>query len=113
MNELEQVESLFSVEGSVDLTKISDPVIKDTLESLYTIREIQEANGVHACHRYIISNCRGAIDVARLYALCRFCGWNTQDFTLDIVPLFETISDLRQSETSIRILYESSCYRSI
>jgi len=99
------------VEGSVDLTKISDPVIKDTLESLYTIREIQEANGVHACHRYIISNCRGAIDVARLYALCRFCGWNTQDFTLDIVPLFETISDLRQSETSMRILYESSCYR--
>ena len=111
MNELEQVESLFSVEGSVDLTKISDPIIKDTLESLYTIREIQEANGVHACHRYIISNCRGAIDVARLYALCRFCGWNTQDFTLDIVPLFETISDLRQSETSMRILYESSCYQ--
>ena len=62
MSELEQVESLFSAEGSVNLTKISDPVIKDTLESLSTIREIQKANGVHACHRYIISNCRGAID---------------------------------------------------
>ena len=111
MSELEQVESLFSAEGSVNLTKISDPVIKDTLESLSTIREIQKANGVHACHRYIISNCRGAIDVARLYALCRFCGWSTKDFTLDFVPLFETISDLRQSETSMRILYESSCYR--
>ena len=111
MNELEQVESLFIVEGSVNLTKISDPVIKDTLESLSTIRAIQEANGVHACHRYVISNCRGAIDVARLYALCRFCGWNTKDLTLDFVPLFETISDLRQSETGMRILYESSCYR--
>ena len=111
MSELEQIESLFSAEGSVNLTKISDPVIKDTLESLSTIREIQKANGVHACHRYIISNCRGAIDVARLYALCRFCGWSTKDFTLDFVPLFETISDLRQSETSMRILYESSCYR--
>ena len=111
MSELEQVKSLFSVEGSVDLTKISDPVIKDTLESLSTIREIQEANGVHACHRYIISNCRGAIDVARLYALCRFSGWNTHNFTLDFVPLFETISDLRRSEASMRILYESSCYR--
>ena len=111
MSEVEQVESLLSVIGSVNLTKIRDSIIKDTLDSLYTIREIQEANGVHACHRYIISNCRGAIDVARLFALCRFCGWDVNDFTLDIVPLFETISDLRQAEASMRILYESPSYR--
>ena len=110
-DELEQIESLLSLGGLVNLARIENALSKDTLESLYAIKEIQKANGEHACHRYIISNCRGAIDVARLFALFRLCGWNDKDLSVDIIPLFETILDLKNSEKSMRILYESLNYR--
>ena len=111
LDELEQIESLLSIDGSVNLAQIDNVISKDTLESLYAIGEIQSANGEQSCHRYIISNCRGAIDVARLFALFRLCGWNNRDLSVDIIPLFETISDLKCSEKSMRTLYESVDYR--
>ena len=95
----------------MDLSLIRDPIYEDTLKSLIVMKEIQIANGERASHRYIISNCRGALDVARLIALFNICGWDDQDLSVDIVPLFETISDLRASDHSMQALYESVTYR--
>ena len=111
LQEHEQLESLLNLRGSIDLSLIRDPIYEDTLKSLIAMKEIQIANGERASHRYIISNCRGALDVARLIALFKICGWGDQDLSVDIVPLFETISDLRASEHSMQALYESVTYR--
>ena len=79
------------------------------MNSLALMREIQQNNGELACHRYIISNCRGPLDVATLLALLRGTGWGEP--AVDIVPLFETIADLNQAGEIMRGLYGDPRYR--
>lgn len=87
----------------------SDETFADTMDSLALMREIQRNNGELACHRYIISNCRGPLDVATLLALLRGSGWAKP--SVDIVPLFETIADLNQAGEIMRGLYGDPRYR--
>lgn len=87
----------------------SDETFADTMDSLALMREIQRNNGELACHRYIISNCRGPLDVATLLALLRGSGW--AEPSVDIVPLFETIADLNQAGEIMRGLYGDPRYR--
>lgn len=87
----------------------SDETFADTMDSLTLMREIQRNNGELACHRYIISNCRGPLDVATLLALLRGSGW--AEPSVDIVPLFETIADLNQAGEIMRGLYGDPRYR--
>jgi phosphoenolpyruvate carboxylase len=94
-----------------DSELIQDPLELDTIESLRAIASIQAINGEKGCHRYIISNCRGAIDIARVVALARFAGWRTDELTVDIVPLFETIDDLAGAGDSMTALYGFDDYR--
>jgi len=111
MDEEEQIEVLMKIDGDVDPSRISDPVLRDTVESFVVIHEIQKNNGQHGAHRYIISNCRGALDIARLFALFRLCGWKEKELTVDVVPLFETISDLEYAAKSMQKIYSSRTYR--
>lgn len=106
----EQMQRLIRVKGTLSPDLLTDPVERDTLESLSLIREIQASNGESGCHRYIISNCRGAKDVLNVMALARISGWD--ELTLDIVPLFETIDDLRSARESMAELYAIPVYRS-
>ena len=46
-----------------------------------------------------------------VYALFRLCGWTSENLTIDIIPLFETIDDLQQAETIMQILYCNKAYR--
>ncbi len=85
------------------------PLLSDTIESLALMRQIQQGNGELACHRYIISNCRGALDVATLLALLRGTGWSEP--SVDVVPLFETIIDLDQAGACMAALYANPRYR--
>ena len=85
--------------------------INDTLNSFETIRKIQKANGQKGAHRYIISNCRGPMDVARVFALAKWTSFGTGRLTLDIVPLFETIDDLVRAAATMNQLYNNEIYR--
>ncbi len=107
----EQVKILMKLENPVDISIFSDELIKDTLESFRVIREIQERNGEFGSHRFIISNCRGPLDVARIVALAKMCAWGKAALTLDIVPLFETINDLKSAADSMNLLYGNPGYR--
>ncbi len=98
-------------EIDVEPEQFADALIRDTLQSLYVIKHIQNSNGMAGCHRYIISNCRGAIDVARVVALFHLCGWDRNELSVDIVPLFETIDDLREAGTSMSSLYGVPAYK--
>lgn len=107
----EQIDVLLSLQGRVDLDQFSGPLLLDTLKSFAVVREIQQQNGAAGSHRYIISNCHGPVDVARAHALFRLCGWHEGDLSIDIVPLFESIEDLRQAGESMACLYQNPRYR--
>ena len=109
LGEAEKIDFLLQFDQALDWSDSSDPLFSDTMESLALMREIQARNGELACHRYIISNCRGPLDVAALLALMRGTGW--QQPTVDIVPLFETIADLERAGEFMGQLYANSHYR--
>jgi len=81
----------------------------DVLESLRVMRKVQAQNGERACHRFIISNCRGTIDIAAVYALSQALG-SGEGPALDIVPLFETIADLDSANDEMQRLYAQPLY---
>jgi phosphoenolpyruvate carboxylase len=110
MTETEQLAVLFGISESVDPVGCTG-IAKDTLESIQAIRTIQERNGKAGCHRYIISNCQSAVNVAEVYALCKLAGWKEPDMHIDIIPLFETIDDLRQAEQIMETLYQLPAYQ--
>lgn len=90
---------------------LDDPVLNDTLLSFNTMREIQATNGEYGAYRFIISNCRGPLDVAKVYAMCTLAsGWEKDKATIDVVPLFETINDLKSADISMKELYSNEKY---
>ncbi|MDX5437581.1 MAG: phosphoenolpyruvate carboxylase, partial [Pontibacter sp.] len=76
------------------------------------MKTIQEQNGEEGCHRYIISHSTSALNVLEVYTLFALRGWSREEMTVDIVPLFETIDDLRNAARVMGELYRDEVYRS-
>lgn len=110
-SEAEQVDRLLNMSGSASTASIDEPVMQDTVGSFSLIDDIQSANGEQGCHRYIISNCHGPIDMARVYALFQLCGWKDKKLSVDIVPLFESINDLQNAGEYMRSIYANPSYK--
>jgi phosphoenolpyruvate carboxylase len=107
----DQLEQLLQVNKRIDCSVFEDSLIKDTVDSFAIIQEIQKMNGEPGAHRYIISNCRGSVDIAKVIAMARMCSWGDSTLTLDVVPLFETVDDLRNAGKSMATLYKSTLYQ--
>ena len=107
-----QMDALLHCKGSVNPQDFEEPIVKDTLASFSVIGQIQQRNGERAAHRYIISNCRGAVDIAKVYALFNLCGWRDKTLSVDIVPLFETVDDLQSAGESMGHIYGHALYKS-
>ena len=77
-----------------------EPTEDMTREVLATIRvmaALQDRWGFRACHRYVVSFCSCAADIAAVPALARHAlGDRAETVRLDVVPLFETGEDLRR-----------------
>ena len=106
----EQVNRLFAWPVGVIPGKLELERHQDVLESLRVMRKIQSQNGERACHRFIISNCSGVLDVAAIFALSRASGAEAE-VALDIVPLFETIADLENASKEMEAMYTHPIYR--
>lgn len=111
LSEIEQINVLLTLEGEVDTSLHEDALLLDTIDCIRAIRDLQARNKERACHRYIISNCSGAYDVATLIALFRLSGWQDEVMSMDIVPLFETVRDLQSAGVSMSELYSIETYR--
>jgi phosphoenolpyruvate carboxylase len=111
LSEREKIDALLKIEEKIDAEILSDPLHRDALETAAAVREIQKRGGVEACHRYIISHCESAFDVIAVYALFLLGGWRKEELSIDIVPLFETIEDLKNAARIMRGLYETPGYR--
>lgn len=105
----ERLAVLPNLKGAVPVELFEDEITKHTLGSIYTMKAIQQRNGQRACNRYIISNCGSLESILQLFALHRLCQWDEP--TVDIIPLFETVDDLRESEGIMRELYRNTTYR--
>ncbi len=107
----DKIHLLSLLEANIDPSILVDGIAKDTLESIYVIKNVQQMNGEAGCQRYIISNCQSAINVMEVYALFRLCGWKAETLTVDIIPLFETIDDLKEAEAIMEFLYTQPLYK--
>ena len=110
LNENQKTELLSETLAHAD-TQLYEGLIKDTLESFEAIKKIQQRNGLKGCYRYIISHCNSALNVMEVYGLFLLNGWQKENLTVDIVPLFETIDDLQRASDIMRQLYENKNYR--
>ncbi|MFW6250882.1 MAG: phosphoenolpyruvate carboxylase [Alkalispirochaetaceae bacterium] len=93
------------------LEDLPEGITRDTVESLRAARQIQERNGERGVHRYIISNSRSAANVLEVWLLAQFAGWFDKQLAIDIVPLFETVEDLRRAPEIMEKLYNNRIYR--
>ncbi len=101
--------ALLELAPAKKLPKVDDAVLNDTIQCLPVMKEIQERNGKMGCYRFIISNCRDENDVARVFGLARYAGMGAKMY-LDVIPLFETIEDLKQADGVMEKLYSNATY---
>lgn len=107
----QKIETLLNVRQSLDAAAFEDELVKDTLETIAAVKTIQRQNGAEGCERYIISQCQSARNVVEVYGLFLMAGWRAEEMSVDIVPLFETVSDLKNAADVMRQLYEIPAYR--
>lgn len=111
LTEEEKLKHISFKEAKVNKTAQPGPLVDDTLKTIAAIQEIQSKNGIAACHRFIISNCQQATDILQLVELFLWNGWNKNSLTIDFVPLFETVNDLKVAPQIMDILYSNPFYR--
>jgi phosphoenolpyruvate carboxylase len=105
-----RMEVLTEVKGRVDAGRYEDPLIKDTLEVINAVKAIQQLNGEDGCNRYVISHCSTALNVLEVMGIFLLGGWTKKELAIDIVPLFETVDDLRAAAEVMKELYELPVY---
>ena len=95
----------------VDADDFEDEIVKDTIRNISQLKKIQEKNGEEGCNRYIISNSEDIFGVLFVFGLFRWCGWKATEITFDIVPLFETMKGMEESEAVMQALFDLKEYR--
>lgn len=109
LSQKEQVNILSKVKGSVDLALIKDEETLKALKTIQAIKTIQETNGEKAANRYIISNNQTTLNVMQLFAMLKLVAFQDK-LTVDIGPLFETITDLENAPAIMEELYNNPEY---
>lgn len=111
LSDAQKIETLLNINKSVNPETFDDEIVKDTLKVVAAVKTIQERNGAEGCERYIISQCQSALHAIEVYGLFLLAGWKSEEINVDIVPLFETITDLKHAAGVMRELYENAAYR--
>ncbi|MGB1369931.1 MAG: phosphoenolpyruvate carboxylase [Flavobacteriaceae bacterium] len=110
LSESEQIDVLSGVDGVLDISIFEDELVKNTLQTIKVVKEIQQTNGERGAHRYIISNNQTALNVMQLYAMLKLVAFNDK-LSIDIVPLFETVTDLENAPKVMKQLYTNKAYK--
>jgi phosphoenolpyruvate carboxylase len=108
LDESAKIKLLNGLKGKIEPSQFENEDTKKTLESIITIKKIQENNGEQGANRYIISNNESALNVLELLTLFRLLGFENPP--VDIVPLFETVDDLKDADAVMKLLYENHTY---
>lgn len=110
LSEEEQIDILSKVESKpINIDGFEDEMVSNTLKTIKAIKQIQETNGELGANRYVISNNQTALNVMQLFAMLKMVAFNDK-LTVDVVPLFETITDLENAPKVMEQLYTNPAY---
>ena len=109
LNEEKKIKILSKIKGDISPDLFNDELSVSTLSSIRAMKEIQSNNGEKACNRYIISNNQSALNILEVFTMFRLSNWENP--TVDIVPLFETVSDLKVSSKVMESVYTNPVYK--
>jgi len=104
-----KIKLLSPLKGNIKTESIENKLLLSTLNSIRAMKLIQKLNGEKGSNRYIISNNQSALNIIEVFSMFRLSDWNNP--TVDIVPLFETISDLKMASSVMKNVYENKTYR--
>ena len=105
----QQLRHLSEVKGSIGAIEFKDELAINISETIKAMKSIQEDNGEIACNRYIISNNQTTLNVMQLFAMLKVVAFH-DELSVDIVPLFETVTDLEASPSVMEDLYTDPNY---
>lgn len=108
-SEAERISFLTSLTGDVDPDSFEDETVRKALGSIRAMKEIQQTNGEAGSNRYIISNNQTAQNIFEVFAMIRLSDWEAP--SVDVVPLFETIPDLKIALEVMDKVYSNPVYR--
>jgi len=109
LTEDKKILSLSSLKGTIKSSEFENEIAKSTIESIELINNIQISNGEKGCHRYIISNTNSSLNIFELFTIIRLTLGN--DFNIDVIPLFESVSDLDNASQIMQKVYSNKLYR--
>ena len=110
LSEKEQIKILSSIKGELEISLFKDDLVVNTLNTIEVVKMIQNSNGEKGANRYIISNNQTALNVMQLFAMLKLVAFKDK-LTVDIVPLFETITDLEKAHLVMEELYANKVYK--
>lgn len=86
----------------------------ETIETLRMVRQLQQEFGQEICQTYIISMSNDVSDILEVLLLAKEAGLYdpaTGVSTLQVVPLFETVEDLKRAPRVMQSLFDLPAYR--
>jgi phosphoenolpyruvate carboxylase len=112
MDEKTKLKSLPFNQADFKCPETADDMTRDTLDTIRLMKQIQHTNGEKGCQRFIISNCQQASDILQLIDLFLWSGWEKSKLSVDFMPLFETVNDLKLAAEVMETLYTHPFYKS-
>jgi len=91
-------------------------ITRETIETFRTVRLLQQEFGVELCQTYIISMSQEASDLLEVLLLAKEAGLYdpaSGTGTLLVVPLFETVEDLKRAPHVMNDLFNLPLYRAM
>lgn len=111
-SEAELINQVMEIQELPEWDHFKEPFHKEMLQSMETVNAVQASNGQEGLHRYIISNCQSVLHIIEVYQLAKLVlGKSDGELPLDIVPLFETIDDLKMAPQIMSELYQMPAYQ--
>ncbi|MFL2637193.1 MAG: phosphoenolpyruvate carboxylase [Flavobacteriaceae bacterium] len=108
-SEEKKIKVISKIKGDISPDLFEDDLANSTLSSIRAMKEIQSNNGEKASNRYIISNNQSALNILEVFTMFRLSDWENP--TVDIVPLFETVSDLKVAPKVMEAVYSNDVYK--
>ncbi|MFT6781710.1 MAG: phosphoenolpyruvate carboxylase [Saprospiraceae bacterium] len=112
LSDEEKMDLVLNSNVNVNAEDFDEPIIVDTIKNIKNLKTIQQKNGEQGCNRYIISNSEDKYAMLFVYALFRWCGYKPDEINFDIVPLFETMEGMQNSDDVMNTLFSLPDYRS-
>lgn len=112
LDELDEEQLIkFLTEDYIDIPDESllEGLVLDTIKNIEQLPNLQKRNGEIGCNRYIISNSEDIYSVLFVFALFRWIH-KSESLSFDIIPLFETMIGMEESENVMKNLYALPAY---